>query len=58
MLKFALLSEQGTACAETVLSESEYTAANRAKIEKSFCGIGPDAPQAGTWTDVTDNDQC
>lgn len=53
---FALLSTQGTACAETVLHEEEYTPENRAEVERQSCGTGPDAPLPGTWTDVTDNE--
>ena len=57
---FALLSSQGTACTETVLTESEYAnAAMRAKIERACCNLGwPDDPVPGTWTDVSNNEAC
>lgn len=54
--KFALLSDQGTACSETVLHESEFTTENRLKIETECCRGRNDDPVRGTWTDVTDND--
>lgn len=54
---YALVSEQGTACAETVLIGDECNnPAVRAAIERQFCTGKPDAPIAGTWTDVSDND--
>jgi hypothetical protein len=56
MKKFALVSAQGTACAETVLLESEYTPEMRARIEAQIDPANSDAPIPGTWTDVTDND--
>ncbi len=54
--KFALVSDQGTACAETVLLEEEYTEKYRQRIEERFCRGRPDDPIRGTWTDVSDND--
>jgi hypothetical protein len=61
-IKYALVSGQGTACAETVLYADEYTAENRAKAEADFCHdlTQPveDRPIPGTWTDVSDNDAC
>ena len=59
MRYFALLSKQGTACSETVLSEREYAdPVNRLQTEKSYCKGGYDDPVPGTWTDVTDNGAC
>lgn len=57
---FALLSEKGTACAETALVSDEDTPKNRAAIDamaqrEQDAGV-PDPPVPGTWTDVTDND--
>ena len=54
--KFAMLSEQGTACSETVLKDNEFTAENRYKIEAECCRGRHDDPIRGTWTDVSDND--
>lgn len=56
MKKFALISNQGTACAETVLSEKEFTPEFRERIEKQFCRGGEDDPLPDTWRDVTDNE--
>ena len=58
MSKYALLSAQGTACAETVLTADEYAdPARRAAIENAArSDTSADAPVLGTWTDVTDND--
>lgn len=54
---YALVSDQGTACAETLLIGADGTRpAMRAAIERAFCTGKPDAPIAGTWTDVSDND--
>lgn len=53
---YALLTSQGTACTETALFESEYTVANRSKVEIMAANDSrPDKPIPGTWTDVTDN---
>ena len=52
---YALLSNQETACAETVLYASEYTATNRARVEAEI-QRDPDAPVPGTWCDVSDNE--
>ena len=51
----ALLSAQGTACPETALVGDEDTPEERAKVEAEIVP-GPDAPVAGTWTDVSDNE--
>jgi hypothetical protein len=56
MKLYALVSPQGTACSETVLTEQEYTPGNRADIERQFCDGRPDAPVPGTWQDVSEND--
>lgn len=57
--RYALLSPQGTACPETVLTEDEYNIPqNRAHFEKLYCRGGADDPVPGTWTDVTDNEAC
>jgi hypothetical protein len=58
--RYALLSPQGTACPETVLDWREYQdPSNRLHTEKNYCKDGDrDAPVAGTWTDVTDNEAC
>jgi hypothetical protein len=58
MRKYALVSSQGTACAETVLYEDEYTPERRAYIEANIVRSMPaiDRPVLGSWTDVTDND--
>jgi hypothetical protein len=55
---FALLSEQGTACAETVLTEDEYNDPERRRAAENRARLtsGDDPPVPGTWTDVTDND--
>lgn len=55
---FALLTKQGTACPETVLTEEEHAdPIRRAAADKRARHTqGPDAPVPGTWTDVTDND--
>lgn len=55
---FALLSSQGTACLETVLTAEEYAEPmrRRAAENRARHTPGPDAPQPGTWTDVSDND--
>ena len=52
----ALVSAQGTACAETALYGSEDTPEQRASIERQYCNSGPDDPVPGTWTDVSDNE--
>jgi hypothetical protein len=56
--RYALLSKQGTACAETVLTEAEYRDPSvRARIEREAQGSsGPDAPVLGTWTEVSENE--
>lgn len=57
MRLYALVSAQGTACAETVLRSDEYTPAARARVERAAAlDRSADRPVAGTWTDVTDND--
>jgi hypothetical protein len=56
--RYALLSDQGTACPETVLVGNDYTAKTRALVEAELCTGKPNAPVAGTWTDVTDNEAC
>lgn len=57
---FALLTKSGTACAETVLYEDEYTPERRAYIEANTVMGMPiiDRPILGTWTDVSDNEAC
>ena len=55
---YALLSSQGTACSETVLTEAEYNFAWRDIIEAQYCHGGPDDPVKGSWTDVTENEAC
>lgn len=54
-VKIALVSDQGTACPETVLIDGEDTPENRQSIERQFCTGKRDAPIAGTWVDVSDN---
>lgn len=56
MKKYALVSSQGTACAETILFENEYTPEGRARIERQFCNGTNDAPITGTWRDVSENE--
>lgn len=59
MRYYALLSSQGTACAETVLREDEYTAENRFAMEVAATSrTDADAPVPNTWTDVSDNEAC
>jgi len=58
MKRYALLSPQGTACPETVLTEEEYTPEWRAATEELCCNGGPDDPVRDTWTDVTKNAAC
>ena len=58
MRLYALVSQQGTACAEIVLTEEEFTSEWRRKTEAQFCRGRADDPVAGTWTDVTDNEAC
>jgi hypothetical protein len=55
---YALVSAQGTACAETVIRSDEDTPELRAIIEKRHCLNRPgwDDPIPGSWTEVTDND--
>lgn len=56
---YALMSSQGTACAETVLSEDEYNAENREQMEEiARADTSRDRPIPGTWTDVSDNEAC
>lgn len=56
---YALLSAQGTACAETVLREDEYNERNREAVERAAARMtGDDRPVLGTWTDVSDNEAC
>jgi hypothetical protein len=57
--RYALVSAQGTACSETVLTATEYAdPRNRAQVEKQFCTGKPNDPLPGTWTDVSDNEAC
>lgn len=59
MKLFALLSEQGTACNETVLIEADYNnPIIRAAVEASINTQSYDPPILGTWTDVSDNEAC
>lgn len=59
-MKYALLSKQGTACPETVLTDKEYTPENRRRIEQwvEAQPLTDDSPICGTWTDVSENDAC
>ncbi|MGK2884347.1 MAG: hypothetical protein ACSLE8_06160 [Rhodococcus sp. (in: high G+C Gram-positive bacteria)] len=53
----ALVSKQGTACAETALYGADDTPENRASVElDAVLDLSPDAPVPGSWTDVSDND--
>ena len=56
--KIALVTKQGTACSETVLTAGEDTPAMRARIERQYCDGRNDSPIAGSWTDVTNNEAC
>lgn len=56
MKKFAMVSRQGTACFETVLTESEFISDLRQQTERQFCLGRPDDPMAGSWVDVSDNE--
>lgn len=57
--RFALLSPQGTACPETVLTEVEYSQLSmRMQVQDQFCNGGDDDPVRGSWTDVTENEAC
>lgn len=59
MKLYAMLSSQGTACAETVLTAKEYKQVHiRERVEKYCCTGAPDAPVKGSWTDVSDNEAC
>lgn len=59
MKLYALLSEQGTACHETVLCEKDYLDLTiRQGVEKTIHSNTFDPPIPGTWTDVSDNDAC
>jgi hypothetical protein len=50
---FALVTDQGTAAAETALPESEFTEENRAYIESR---VAPDIDLSAGWHDVTGNE--
>jgi hypothetical protein len=52
----SLLSNQGTACLETVLTSVEDTPEVRLDMEAQFCNSDVDSPVPGTWTDVSDNE--
>ena len=52
----ALLNNQGTACAETALYGIDDTSEARQRIEAEFCTGKIDAPIAGTWIDVSENE--
>lgn len=58
MRYFAMLSAQGTACLETVVTEDEYSDPLRRRSAESRARhtTGPDAPVPGIWQDVSDND--
>jgi hypothetical protein len=61
MRLYALLTAQGTACAETVLTEDEYNDPARKRAVDSrarHTPISPDSPIPGSWADVSDNDVC
>lgn len=51
----AMVSCQGTACDETVLTGAEDTPDNRANIERQFCDGSFDAPIPGSWRDCSEN---
>ena len=54
---YALLSEQGTACAETALCEQHYTAEWRNAIwHQTASGYGAEHPVYNSWEDCTEND--
>src|SRR6185295_14666281 len=57
---YAMVSAQGTACDETVLTEQEYNnpAMRRAAESRARHTAGADAPIAGSWVDVSDNEAC
>jgi hypothetical protein len=57
---YAMVSKQGTACAETTLTEEEYRDPTRRRAAETRARhtAGEDAPIPGSWTDVTDNDAC
>lgn len=58
MLKLvALVSSQGTCCVETILTAKEDTPTMRETVEREFCTGKPDAPIAGNWVDVSENDE-
>jgi len=52
----AMVSKQGTACAETALHETEDSPETRAEMERQYCHGNHDDPIKGSWVDVTDND--
>lgn len=59
MKLFALLTEEGTACHETVLIEADYlNPIIREGVEKSIDPTAYDPPVKGTWTDVSENEAC
>lgn len=53
---YALLTADGTACAETALHESEYTPENRARVEAEINPRERHPPVPGTWIDVSENE--
>lgn len=61
MRLYALITEQGTACAETVLTEDEYSDPLRRRAVDSrahHTPASPDTPIPNSWVDVSDNDAC
>ena len=52
----AMLSKQGTACAETALHSREDSPQARKVLEDQFCHGNTDDPVAGSWADVSDNE--
>lgn len=58
MIKFALISSQGTACEETCLCAEHATPENKALVEtEAKRQKDAHAPLPG-WYDVSDNDAC
>jgi hypothetical protein len=57
---YALLSAQGTACLETVLTEQEFNDPQmRERVEAAARADKlSDPPIPGSWTDVSDNEAC
>lgn len=62
MKLYALLSKNGIACTETVLTEMKFTPENRAAIEEIAKRHTREKrvlpPVPNTWTEVTTNNAC